>query len=91
MNAKDVFGLVVRVGGLGLISYGVRYLMSAVYVLARPNTDQGWGAADYVVSALLFLSVGLFLLRRAQCVVGFAYPERESQSAEPEKGDDVPQ
>jgi hypothetical protein len=80
MKAKDIFGVIVRVLGLGCIGYGLRYVMSWLYVLVRQDATQGSGS-DFLISAVLFLAVGFFLLRKADCVVEFSYPrDHEGQS-----------
>jgi hypothetical protein len=80
MNAKDIFGVIVRTIGLGCISYGLRYAMSWIYVLARPNSvGESWTGLDYLICGVLFLAMGFFLLRGADCVVRFAYPKCKEQ------------
>jgi hypothetical protein len=38
MNAQEVFGVIVRVFGLGCIGHGLRYVMSWLYVSVRLTT-----------------------------------------------------
>lgn len=89
MKAKDIFGLIVRVIGLGCIGYGLRYVMSWIYVLARQYSNQSASGTDYLVSAILFLAVGFLLLRKADCVVAFAYPSDREETTKSERRDDV--
>ena len=89
MKAKDIFGVIVRVFGLGCIGYGLRYVMSWVYVLVRQYADQSASGSDYFVSAVLFLAVGFFLLRKADCVVAFAYPRDREETTKRERQDDA--
>lgn len=85
MSAQDIFGVIVRFSGLGCVGYGLCYVMSWLYGLVRHNGGQSLSNSDYFISAVLFVGVGLFLLRKADSVVGFAYPKTNAEN----KGEDV--
>jgi hypothetical protein len=87
VNAKGVFGVIIRVIGLACIGYGFSYVMSWVYILARHNAPKGWSGTDYFVTAVPFLAIGFLLLRKADFIVEFAYPEKRKKTTDSGKTD----
>lgn len=69
MAAKDIFGLVVRLLGLGFVVFGILYLS----VLAGASVAPGYSQADYVVAGVICVLAGLFCLRYGSSIVRFTY------------------
>ena len=78
MNAKDVFGLVLRVLGVIGVLWGCSYLMSVVYYLMGTHPE-GYTIYHYLVAGIVIIALGLYFLRGAPHIVRFAYPDREKQ------------
>jgi hypothetical protein len=76
MNAKEAFGLILRVLGIVGVLWGISYLTSMVYWLMGKQVP-GYSIYHYLVAAVLTLSVGLYFLRGAPHVVRFAFPGTE--------------
>jgi hypothetical protein len=87
MKPSEIFGVVVRGIGLCLVLCGLYWLLggardtvyftlSSLGVIEQQDTY----AVSYVVDAIPTALVGLFLLRRAEVLVRFAYPEVPPQS-----------
>jgi hypothetical protein len=89
MNAKDIFGIVVRVCGLGCLGYGLRYVACWLYVGVKHNAPEGWSEFDYFLAGVIYLALGVFLLRGSHHVVGFAYPRERDEGTETKKDHDV--
>jgi hypothetical protein len=76
MNSKELFGLFLRIVGVLGITYVFRNMV--VYV-----EQAGPIGAFYVVSRLVYLIIGAYLIRGAPLVVKFAYPEKGSEATAP--------
>ena len=72
LNARDLLGVAARISGLTTLISAAWYLAFAFIATLGPR--DGAGLVDYTCSGLTFLAAGLFLLRGAHDVVGFAYP-----------------
>jgi len=68
MKPSDAFGVVVRSIGLLLFLQGIAMCLVAV------------GAPGMILLAIPALVVGLWLLRGAQFIVSFAYPDETAES-----------
>jgi hypothetical protein len=74
MTARDVFGLVLRIAGLGLVVVGISggaFVLLALVGLARrtPGDDP----LISVVGAFYWFLIGLVLLARAEWIVRAIY------------------
>ena len=93
MKARDVFGVIVRTAGLSLTIYALWYLAYGIAMMAGlPEEEQG-NRPGYFLTGFLFLVMGLYFLRGAPGIMGFAYPaagtraEAKSESpADPSAG-----
>ena len=80
MKPEDIFGIVVRFAGLSLFFYGLWYLEFGIATaMGLPEESAGYGVA-YFISGAFFLIVGLYLLRGAPGLIGYAYPEKRSDT-----------
>ena len=82
MTAKEWFELALRVVGVVVLLYGVGYLVdSSLFRLgyfSYPDTTAGY----YFINGIAYTVVGLFLLRGAPYLVGFAYPPEADEKSE---------
>lgn len=82
MSAKECFGVIVRVVGLLVTLFAFVYLVSAAIVAINPHYRPDTApVAHYLLTGLVGLAVGLFLLRGARYLVCFAYPDKDSEKA----------
>ena len=72
MEAKDLFGVVVRTLGLLIITSGLWYLAYAVSQAAGVS-EETYPTRDYVVSGTLFTVLGVIQLLAAPVVVRVSY------------------
>jgi len=83
MSPAQAFGVAVRVVGLVVCAASLLYFISAVIVVLNPgyraNLSPPW---HYALSGIVSLTIGWFLLRRADRVVAFAYPEHKRQHSD---------
>ena len=86
MKPKDVFGIIVRLLGLISLGYGLQYLLSWTFMTLRQSASpaQGWGGPDYLIIGLIYIPLGLFLLRGAPYVINFAYPRESNEQKTPD-------
>ena len=81
MKAKDIFGLVIRVLGVGGVLWGCSYLVSVVYYLMGVHPE-GYTLYHYLVAGVVTLAFGFYFLRGAPHIVRFAYPDDEKKDGE---------
>ncbi|HUS12881.1 MAG TPA: hypothetical protein VMZ30_20595 [Pyrinomonadaceae bacterium] len=86
MKIKEWFGLALRVTGVVTCIYGAVYLLDALLFrfgyLNYPESVPGY----FVITGLFHLLIGLYLIRGAPLLIGFAYPfEEEEEKAESEE------
>jgi hypothetical protein len=67
MHSKDVFALVLRIVGVVGIIFVIRQLDFVM--------EMGTPKPAYLALKLLYLAVGVYLLRGAPMLVRFAYPD----------------
>jgi hypothetical protein len=67
MHSKDLFALVLRIVGVVGIIFVIRQLDFVM--------EMGTPKAGYLVLKLVYLAIGIYLLRGAPMLVRFAYPE----------------
>ena len=78
MNAKDVFGIIIRVLGLLGVLWGCSYLGAIVFWLLGRHVP-GSTIFYYFLASCLTLAVGIYFLRGAPRIVRFAYPDTEKK------------
>ena len=80
MESKHYFSLALRIIGLLALAHGLRDLVQfALLLLNYTNTQSSFGY--YLILGLLYSVVGIYLLKGAPLIVGFAYPpSRDSAS-----------
>jgi len=74
MNSKDLFALSLRIVGVLGITYVIRNCVRVT------STD-----AFYLVLRLVYVIIGLYLIRGAPMLVKFAYPEKGGEATTPKK------
>ena len=79
MNAKDVFGVVVRTAGLFLLVYGLWYLLYGV-AQATGISPITHSTVNYFLSGWGSLLVGLYFLRGAPGLLRFCYPDKSRKN-----------
>ena len=75
MTDRKIFGLVVRLVGIGMVVYGLGYLQGAlsVYLHAMSSSaSEGYSPIAYLIAGVLALSTGVFFVR-GEWLVRFAY------------------
>ena len=82
MKAKDIFGLIVRVFGLAAFVWGFWYLYSALFMWMHGESIGSFVSRDYLAAGAMCVVVGLFLLRKADWVAGFTYPDSKKPKDE---------
>jgi hypothetical protein len=84
MIPKDFFAVALRIIGLLAAAHGLRDLIDfGLLLLGYISTHSSFGY--YLILGLLYLFVGLYLLRGAPYLVAFAYPNKLDEQT---KGDD---
>jgi hypothetical protein len=79
MTSKDWFAVAVRIIGLIVIIEALRYIASAVIVLARHPAGVAATVFDFSIPGVSGLVVGLYLLRGAPHVMRFAFPSKTAE------------
>jgi len=80
MQPHQALGVAIRVIGLLTVVASLLWLLSAVIVLFMPNYRADVAPAwHYLLSGVIALVLGLYLLRGARHVVAFAYPGSEEK------------
>jgi hypothetical protein len=75
MNPKDLFQVVVRAAGLIVLLYGAEYLLEALlFQLGYREVRDALLVRYYSARGVLYIIVGLVLLRGASPLVAFAFP-----------------
>ncbi|MDX6528272.1 MAG: hypothetical protein QOH41_562 [Blastocatellia bacterium] len=77
MKPKEAFALAVRIVGLLIVAYGIRYVTDFGLGLLGYFSLQRTAYAYYLIIGVAYLCVGLYLLRGASPIVRFAYPDAE--------------
>jgi hypothetical protein len=73
MKASDVFGILVRLYGLALLTYSVWYVFGAIDQIVNGG-QPSYPVGSYLIHSLWMSIVGLYFLRGAPHLLGFAYP-----------------
>ena len=79
MKPKEAFGVAVRIVGLLVTLASLAYLISAAILAINPHyRPDAHPAIEYLISGLVLLVCGLYLLGGASHIVRFAYREKTS-------------
>ncbi len=79
LDARSQFGVVVRTVGFIILLYGAWYFVHGC-LLTRVPVDQRQVIADYTFgTATAYLIAGVLLMRFADFIVRFAYPETPAE------------
>ena len=79
MKPKEAFGVAVRIVGLLVALASLAYLISAAILAINPHyRPDARPAIQYLISGLVLLVCGLYLLSGASHIVRFAYREKTS-------------
>ena len=89
MKAKDIFGLIVRVFGLVAFAWGFWYLYSALFMWMHSESMGTFVSRDYLAAGVMCVLVGLFLLRRAERIADFTYPDSPPKKGSSKEDDHV--
>jgi len=74
MSPRDIFGLFIRVVGLCAVILGAHYVMSAAEVGFSPPDIPHSSVASYLIYGLVYVVIGMFMLRKADAVTSYSYP-----------------
>jgi hypothetical protein len=88
MKAKDIFGLAIRLLGLGLCINGADNLSEFIAVQIGYFTLQRTDPTYYFVLGVAEIIVGLYFLRGAPHFVRYAYPDDDVPEPPDEIADD---
>ena len=82
MKARDIFGLLVRFLGIGVLLWALWYLAFALAFAVRALHDTGHESdmCVYFTTAIPGLIIGLVLLRFGRQIVRFSYPSNKEDS-----------
>jgi hypothetical protein len=87
MKARDVFGLMVRLIGLGVLLYSLWYLVfaiaSSLKLLCSTTHDGDTGvsyALEYYAFGVLVFIIGMLILRFSREMVRFSYPKNKDDA-----------
>ena len=74
MSPSEVFGIVVRVFGLGLLVSALWYLADGIAIGSGFVNEHRFDVRAFFVTGGLFLLLSLYFLRGAPYLVRFCYP-----------------
>lgn len=80
MTVRDVFGLIVRLAGLGLIVMGIFNSLGGLLVAVGLPMQGSYPLRDVVAGALLWFVVGIALIGLAEQITKLAYGKSRSAS-----------
>jgi hypothetical protein len=75
MSAKDVFGLILRLTGMGFVIFGILDAMGVVATLSGFQTGYGsrYPVETMALAMAMYLATGLFLLVAAKPITNLVY------------------
>jgi hypothetical protein len=79
MKANEYFVIALRVIGVVWVLYGLRELLDALLLSLGYFTQMDTSPRYYVVGGLFSFLAGLFLIRGAPLLAGFAFPDEEEE------------
>lgn len=77
MSPKDAFGVAVRAVGLLLCAGGLMYFGSGILLLLAPETPHRVAPGATIAYAMVCEAIGLGLMRCAEAVARFSYPDSQ--------------
>jgi hypothetical protein len=80
MKARDIFGIAIRVAALVVVLFGFWYLAYAGALASGVPEESDGEMTGYTVCGIVFVVVGLALLRCARHIVCFSYPGNHDDS-----------
>jgi hypothetical protein len=80
MEPRQLFGVIVRVGGLAFLIFSIADFVHAVAHLAHLSIPSKYSTAETLWAACFYLAVGIVLVRGAEWIVRFAYGPTEDIS-----------
>src|SRR5207248_1568820 len=87
--AREYFALALRITGLFIALSGLRYVVDSGLGLLGYFTLLRTSTAYYLIVGLCYLFAGLYLLRGAPHLVGFAYPREAETMLDPIDSDNA--
>jgi hypothetical protein len=81
MDGRSLFGAIVRTIGLGYVLFQLYTLIQIVPALASGRVPMSQEVALAVIMPVLWMAIGLLIMRRADAVVSFAYPAAKAAGA----------
>jgi hypothetical protein len=79
MNAREWFGVVVRVFGLYFIILGISYI-GTIFQLFGIQHIEYFDWEPQGAFAICYFLLAVFFVRRADAIVGFSFPAEKSPS-----------
>lgn len=76
MQGRELFGVLVRAGGVVLLLFAAFDLVHLIAKLLDIDLHSQYSAGAYVMGMVGYLIPGLLLLLRAEWIVALAYRER---------------
>ena len=80
MKPREVFGLVVRLGGLYVLFYAGWYLVYGMSILVGVETESSDEMLSYFFDGAIFAIVALYFLRGAPHLMRFCYPKMSDEA-----------
>lgn len=77
MKPEDVFGIILRVLGLGFLTAFIIYSYSLVAAILQGPIEGSSHPVAYVVAMVVCLTAGLYFLRGAKLLIRFCYPQEK--------------
>lgn len=78
MDGRQLFGAIVRTVGLGFVILQLYQLIQIIPALTSGNVPMSQQVAIAVIMPLLWIAIGLLIMRRGDVIVNFAYPAPRS-------------
>jgi hypothetical protein len=75
MDGRSLFGVIVRAVGLGFAVFQVYQLFEIGRALSGGAVPMTSAVAAVVMMPVLWLVIGVLIMRRADLIVNFAYPQ----------------
>ena len=76
MNASDIFGIIIRIAGLGLTLLGIHEAYRALIMIAQVISMTSFTPLLFSIPNLL---LGIWFLRGAPQLISFSYPQYKTK------------
>lgn len=80
MQPRQLFGVIVRVGGLVFLIFSMMDIIHVIAHLAGLSIPSKFSAAESLWAACFYFALGIVLIRGAEWIVRFAYGPQEDIS-----------